>query len=508
MTKPKVILIGTDARNKLIEGVDFLAKAVKSTMGPFGQNFLLEKKNRVTNDGVTVARAMEHPEEIPNRGLIAAREAAVKTVDEVGDGTSTAIALTHAILKEAIRYLGDEKKQLIAKKTPIEVVRQIEEERVLVTEKLVAMAKPIKTREALIKSALVSVEDEELAELIGGAQFDLGPEGILIAEETAEKTSSVERVHGLRIDNGFGTSVLINNEEKQQLEVDDTRVILTNYTLQDLKPLQNIIDQLVKTGTRTITIVARAFTSECIQVCLKNINGGAVKIYPINAPYTDQNEVMKDLAAVLGGKYIFDEEMSLDDVQLSDVGFAERLVARRYDAVITGKNSPVTQVRVDTRIDELTKKISGEVSEFEKKNIESRIAQLKNGFALIKVGATSETERGYKKDKADDAVNAVKAAYQEGVVPGAGLAFKKIAEELPDTAILKRPLMSIYEHITYTAPKDFEIPDWVKDPVKVLRVALEKACSVASVLATAAGAETTAFDKPRYIEVANTQGNE
>lgn len=514
--KSKVVLIGTEARNSLIKGANFLADAVKTTLGPYGQNFILEKGDRVTNDGVSIASEIELDNEVQNRGLMTLRKAAKDTNSEAGDGTTTAIVLAQAILSRAVTYLGDEQKGLTAKKTPAEIIKQIETERVEVTEKLEKMAEPIISEEQLIQSATVSVENEELGRLIGKAQWELGPDGILIAEDTAEKSSSVEKINGIRIDNGFGTSVVMNNQEKETLEVGKTHILLTNHTIQisdlaqqvnekgerfgPVPPLMKLIIQLSRVS-QSLVIVARAFTQDAIQVCVNNINSGSVKIYPLNAPYVDQSEIMKDMAAVVGGNFINSEAQTLEDINVSDLGLAGRVVASRYNAIITGEIDELSKQRVAKRIGELEERYAGSNSEFEKRNIKQRIAQLTNGFAIVKVGATSEVERKYKHDKVEDAVNAVRSAYQEGVVPGAGKAFENIAKDLPDTYLLKRPLMSIIEQIKATAPEGFVIGEWVKDPVKVLRVALKNACSVAGTLATAAGVVTTKRDKPKLFEV-------
>lgn len=502
----KIVQVGVEARNNLIKGANYLADAVRSTLGPYGANAAIEKGNRITNDGVTIAREISVKKEIENRGICILREAAIKTNDEAGDGTTTAITLAQAILKEAVNRLPSGK-NIIGGQTPAEIIRVIEKERKEVTDKLTSMAIKINSKEELIKSALVSVENEELATLIGEAQWDLGPDGMLIAEETAERESSVEKVFGVRIDNGFGTSVAINNVEKQSLEVNDVRVILTNYTLQDLKPLVPILEQLSKIGVNKVAIIARAFTETAIRDCMENTKRG-YNLFPINAPYTDQNEVMKDLSIVLGGTYINSEERSLDSMQLSDVGLAERIVAKRYSAVLTGKNDESAKKRVENRVEEISRAIKGSFSEFEKRQLRERMAQLTSGFAIVKVGATSEVERKYKKDKCDDAVNAVRAALQEGVVKGAGLAFKEISDGLADTYILKKPLCAIYEQIMSTAPTSFVVEDWVRDPVKVLRIALEKACSVSGTFATTLIAIAAEAPKPRLVQEVDSNNDE
>ena len=493
----KIISKGLEARNKLIQGADYLADCVQPTAGPFGQNWFLEKGDKVTNDGVTIAREIEHEDEIVNRGIQAMRKAAVTTCDEVGDGTTTATALGRAILKEAVKKLPTEK-TLVGKMTPADLIRKIENERQEVSEKLYSMAKPIETKEDLINSARVSVEDDKLGEMIGSMQWELGKDGVIIAEETNERECSIKKVIGVRIDNGLGTSLVMNNQEKQMLDIEDYKTILTNHTITEADfgtLFDGILTQLVNQGQKKIVIMARAFTNEAIQLCMENIKNGFMVI-PINAPYTDQTEIIKDLQAILGGRFINVEETSLADIMLSDVGYAKKVQARRMDAIFTGIDSPEAQERITKRIEELTQQLKGAESDFERNHINERLSQLKNGFAMLYVGANSEIERKRLKDKADDAVIAVRMAFQGGVVDGAGLAFKQISEGLPDDYLLKYPLLVVNQQIMSSAPEGFVIEDWVKDPAKVLDVALKNACSVAGTLATAVGATATQKSQP------------
>jgi len=497
----KIMKIGSEARDALIKGANYLGDATKSTLGPFGQNFFLEKKNRITNDGVTIAREIEARDEIENRGVIALREAAIKQNDEVGDGTTTAIALAQAILNEIVKLIGTGR-TIANKETPAEVRVRLEKERLEVTDKLVAMSKAIQSEEEMINSATVSVEDKALGEIIGKAQWKLGKDGVLLAEEVNDRECSVEFVNGVRLDNGFSTSLSINNQEKQSLELNGAHVLLTNFVFNEkvgLAPILEPMKQLYKTGARHVILFGRAFSLQAFKDMKANAEQGYF-IYPINAPYQDQNEVMKDLEAVLGGTYVNTESLDIENVQLSDFGVCEKIVARRYDATITGKADDAAKERIARRVEDLEKQLKGSQSEFEKKTLKTRIAQLTVGFGIVKIGAQSETERGYKKDKADDAVNAVRVALQEGVVPGAGLAFKLISESLPEGYILKKPLLCVYEQIMSTAPAGFEVPAWVQDPVKVLRIALEKACSVAGTFATAGGANATEREKSRLMQ--------
>lgn len=481
----KVALIGFEGRDALVKGACYIADAVKKTIGPAGQNFAIEKGNRITNDGITIARELigSQEDEIEERGAIMLLNAITKANDEVGDGSTTTTVLAQAILKESLRFLPS-KDRIVGKLQPAQLLKKLETERKEITDRLLASAAPITTEEELIKVATVSVEDEELGQLIGSTQWKLGKDGVILAEEVNDKTSSMELVTGILVDNGFGSSAVVNNPEKEALEVRDVRVIYTNHTIQNIQQIQPVVESLIKMGSKDIVVLARAFTNEAIQQCIKQMEQG-LNIYPLNAPYTDQAEVMQDLQAVLGGRFINADTDTLDSLQVSDVGFATNVLAKRMSTIFTGKGN---ETKIADRVATLQKKHDGSPSEFEKRSLEARMAQLQNGFAMLKIGASSETERKYKKDKADDAVNAVKAAFQEGVVKGAGIALHEIAEELPDTYILKNAISAPYREIRYNAGDDFEVPEGIMDSVKVTRIALEKACSVAGVLATAAGA--------------------
>lgn len=499
MSKPeKIVSINTtenpsEAFDRVMRGVNLLADAVRTTLGPWGRNFILEKSGgRITNDGISIAREIQSKDEIEDLAIRIVRESAIKTNEEAGDGTTTATTLTQAILKEAGRLIA--RKNVMAKESVMSIRKRIETECARAILKLESMATPIETKEQLVEVARVSVEDEELATLIGEAQWDLGKDGIIVVEETPEFTCSIERVHGIRIDNGLGTSMVMNDQERQRLVLDDVPVILTNYTLQSLVPIIHIIQALVDQGKQDIVIVARAFSSEAIRLCMENHKNG-IRMYPLQAPYTNQREVMKDLAAVLGGRYIHDEDSTLEEMTIMDVGVAKKIVGYRYSAIFTGNND--TEARLST----LKKELEGEPSAFAKKELEKRIAQLENGFALLKIGSTSDIDRKYRFDKAEDAVNAVRSAFQQGTVPGAGLAYKAISDELEEGAILKRPLLAPYQQIMVNGgitEADFKVEPWVRNSVKVERVALLNACRIAQDLVTVGGA--VAQERPKPID--------
>lgn len=497
----KIKKIGVDAREELAKGADDVAQAVGLTMGPFGQNFFLEKKEKPTNDGLYIANEIQGETEIQNLGVKAIRGTAQKVVAKVADGSSSTMWFSNEVYKTLSNYLP--KAGIVGSMKPSEIKAQVDKEKKEIIAKLREMATPIKDEQTLVSSALVSTEDETIAKLIGETQWKLGPDGYLLAEETAEPESSVEIVKGIRIDNGFGTSQIINNPERQTLEVQDVRVILTSQSIKDIIDwgyIMSVVEQIVTTtGQREIVVIARAWTDETIKMCLANINAlpqrmpdgsirGGVKIYPLSAPYVDMQERFKDLEALLGGTFYDSEARFLKDMQISDVGFASKIVARRYDAVITGLNDEKTTERVSKRIEDLKLQLEGSQSEFEKRNLRERIAQLGNGFGIIKVGSNSDLERKRLYDKAEDAVGAVRWALKTGTVPGAGLALKQIGEELPQGYLLKPVLGCIHKQIMSLAPTGFVIEDWVRDPVEVMVVMVEHACDDAVAFVTAGGA--------------------
>lgn len=487
----KIVKTGSEAREALARGADFLANAVKLTLGPSGYNAVLGPKggalSRITNDGITIAREMECEDEIENLGLKTMLEACSQTNEIAGDGTTTAITLGQAVLKSLSKQFGSG--NVVGSKMSIaEMRKRTKDELGQVIQALKDMAKPVESKEELIAVAKIAVEDDALADMLGSVQWDIGKDGSILPELSNDQEDSIERVNGIRIDNGYSSSLAINNQEKQTLEVQDYSIILTNHTVKNLANLigtdgnPGILVQLIKAGKQNVIIMARGFTEQAIQECQGNLKMGN-NFIPVNAPYTNQNEVMLDLAAALGATYINSEERQLEDMQLSDVGFTKSIVAGRWDSVFTWEKNEHSDERIAGRIAELEKQLSGTLSVFERKSIEDRVAQLKSGFALMKVTGKTLAERNYKKDKVDDCVNAVKSALQEGTVPGGGLALKTIADSLPVASLLKEALSAPYLQIQENAG-GLEIGDEVRDAVKVTRIALEKAVSVATELAT------------------------
>ncbi len=523
-----VVKKGFDARQELLEGVYFGSDAVRRTLGPYGRNWISGVRGgtpHITNDGVSILKELWHPDEIRMLGLRTMREAAMKLNEICGDGTTSAAVLTYEILFEGAKKVGfklidpatekEVNSAVIGGPSVMEIKRQIETEAKDVIEKLKAMAKPVESKEELIGAVRVSVEDEKLAEMIGGMQWDLGAEGTILVEDSNEPEVSIERINGIRFDNGFPTSAMINNIEKQTLELTDVHVILTNHVVHAISDFSSnadkggagVINQILANcaangKAREIVIVATKFDQLAMSEIARYLSENKIKICPINAPYVNQGQIFKDLAALLGGTFIDKEQgRSLRDASMADVGFATKVQASRWNAIFGGRGDDAAKNRITQRIEILEKEIKGEASPFAKKMLESRIAQLRNGLALMKVGALSETDQKRLQDKIDDAVASARSSLQEGLVPGAGVALKSISEGMPEGSILKRPLASIYEHIMDNAGAPFEVEEWVKDPVKVVRMVVEKAASVAGNLVTAEGAIDHENPKTKYISV-------
>ena len=312
---------------------------------------------------------------------------------------------------------------------------------------------------------------------------------MIIPEENAEPVCEVERVKGVRLDNGVATSMVFNDYEKHRLYVKKAMIFLTNNTLEKFpQSLEDSINALVTTGQREFVIMAKAFSSDVVRAFMNVTNGDTgVKLYPMQAPYINQREIMKDLEATLGGRYIHDEGAELDSITPEDFGIADIVIGEQFTSQFVGQSTHETEERVKARVEVLKKELKGEPSKFQKKALETRIAQLENGFALLKIGSTSDTDRKYLFDKAEDAVNTVRSAFQEGTVPGAGLSYKQISEEFDDDSILKKALLAPHKQIMENAGGEFEVDDWVRNSAKVDRVALENACRVASTLVTVGG---------------------
>lgn len=507
--KRKIIATGPDALKRIIKGANFAANTIKLTHGPYGRNFASGIRGgsiHSSNDGVSLARELVGvvDDEIEDIGVRAVCEGCIKTNDIAGDGTTTAAVLTQAVLSELDRKLGLSDGDIVGRRQPpAELIAQVNRECKEVVEMLKASARTIESKEDLVAIARVSGEYPDLADIIGGARWEVGRHGAVFSEEATSSEDSVEFIHGIRLDNGYTTSRIINNQARQSLDLEDVHVILTNkFFTGSLKQVRHILEKIAEQGAGNVLVMGRGFDDDAIGWCVKQIQESALKVFPVNAPYVDQNEVMEDLAAVLGGRYMNSGERNLETMILDDVGHASKVIFKRFEAIIAGypegKNVAVDE-RIGKRALQLEEKLQGELSPFERRLVESRLSQLRGGTALIKVGAETDQERKHKKDKVDDAVNAVQAAFEEGTVMGAGIALNDIANTLPDTFLIREALRAPYKQIRALAPADFTVEAWVRDPLKVVRVALEKACSIAGALATSEVGINWEREKLQYV---------
>ena len=483
-------ITGIIARELAFKGADAVADAVSNSMGPSGMNLLLEKGNTTTNDGMKISQhlADSTENEFERRGALYQHAGSVKVEQLVKDSTSAYFSLSRGIRKALLPYLPSSSVP-IALKPVSELRKQLKNEFEVVCEKLKEQVKPVKSREELIKSALVSVEDEEMAEMIGGTQWDLVQktgDGIIKPQETAEYESAIEQTSGIHMDNGFATALLINNPEKESLEINDTHILLTNYTIDSLTPLTPLLIDLKRQNKVVLSIFARAFT----QQAMKEISEWGMKgmfIAPINAPYTNQSQVFLDLGAVTGATYITDETKGLELINTKDIGFSKRLSCGRNESFISGAGDKDEEERVKLRVETLEKDLKASNSEFYKDTIRERIAGLKGAYAILKVGSKTPEDRKRKYDKCEDAVGAVRNALKSGTVKGAGIAFKEVADDLPNDFILKEPLYSINRQIMNSMPEGYEVPEWCRDPyislITALEIAIENSLNLSNVMA-------------------------
>lgn len=485
------------ATEQFTSGVTLLG-SIKQTLGPYGKNFATEKGTRITNDGRKIASELQGENEKADLALRIARNAMIKTNDELEDGSTSFATMLEAGYLEFTKLLSG--KTTAKQYSILSLRKKIAEELSVIKEKMKDLIIEIKSEEELVGVAKTSVEDQAQAELIAKTQWELGPDGYILVEEHNKAEDEMERINGIRIDNGFSTSNAINNKEKQRLELSNIPILLTNYTFDDIYIIRDLLDTIHnKQHVKEIAIMARAFSSQAIKQMEEEMRNG-FRIMPLNAPYVNQKEVMKDLAAIFGATFIDSEQTDLDSVVSSHVGFAKRIIAERWSATYSGEKDEKAEKRIADRVKELEETLVGTTSLFEQKNIKVRLSQLKNGFALLKIGALTEDDRKYRFDKAEDCVGAVRHALQEGVVPGAGLVYKLVADNLPEDFIMKKPLLAPYTQIMLNAGEPFEVEPWVKNAFKVERVILENATQTALNMATVYGISANEWPRKKFTK--------
>ncbi|WP_291949477.1 chaperonin GroEL [Campylobacter sp.] len=513
----KEIFFSDEARNKLYEGVKKLNDAVKVTMGPRGRNVLIQKSfgaPSITKDGVSVAKEVELKDSLENMGASLVREVASKTADQAGDGTTTATVLAHAIFKEGLR-------NITAGANPIEVKRGMDKACEAIVAELKKMSREVKDKKEIAQVATISANsDEKIGSLIADAMEKVGKDGVITVEEAKSINDELNVVEGMQFDRGYLSPYFITNAEKMTVELQSPYILLFDKKIANLKDLLPILEQIQKTG-KPLLIVAEDIEGEALATLVVNKLRGVLNISAVKAPgFGDRRKAMLEDIAILTGGEVISEELgrTLESAGIEDLGQASSVIIDKDNTTIV--NGAGEKSSIDARITQIKAQIAETTSDYDKEKLQERLAKLSGGVAVIKVGAATETEMKEKKDRVDDALSATKAAVEEGIVVGGGAALIKAKSKINlnflqgDEAIgvaiveraLRAPLRQIAENAGFDAGvvvntvensqeenKGFDaakgeyvnmLESGIIDPVKVERIALLNAVSVASMLLT------------------------
>ncbi len=521
----KEIFYSDKARSGLYAGVSKLADAVKVTMGPRGRNVLIQKSYgapHITKDGVSVAREIELADSLENMGAQLVKEVASNTADEAGDGTTTATVLAHAIFKEGLR-------NITAGANPIEVKRGMDKASAAIIVELQKMAKEVKDKKEIAQVATISANsDETIGNLIAEAMERVGKDGVITVEEAKGINDDLEVVEGMQFDRGYLSPYFVTNTEKMTCELENPIILLTDNKITSLKDLIPVLEQVQQSG-RPLLIIADDLEGEALATLVLNRLKGVLNIVAVKAPgFGDRKkEMLKDISILTGATLITEElGLTLEKATLADLGKASRVVIDKDNTLIVDGKGDKTAVAA--RVGEIKTQISTTTSEYDKEKLLERLAKLSGGVAVIKVGAATETEMKEKKDRVDDALSATKAAVDEGIVIGGGAALIKASQAVNlklegdqkvGSQIILRAVFAPMKQIAQNAGFDAgvvadkiansteanlgfnaatgEYVDMLEagiiDPLKVARVALQNATSVASLLLTT---EATVSDIP------------
>ena len=523
----KQILFQEEARKKLKSGVDQLANAVKVTLGPKGRNVVLDKgygAPQIVNDGVTIAKEIELADKFENMGAELIKEVASKTNDVAGDGTTTATVLAQAIVSEGL-------KNVAAGANPIVIRQGIDKGvRALVTE-LKNNSKEISTKEEKQQVASISANDSEVGKIIAEALEEVGNEGVITVEEGQSFGIEKEIVKGMQFDKGYVSPYMITNTERMEAEYDEPAILITDKKISSLQEILPLLEKLAQSGRKDLVIIADDVEGEALATFVVNKLRGTFNVLAIKAPgFGDRRkEMLTDIAVVAGGKVITEEVgLKLENVDIGALGYASKVIATKENTTIVGGKGD--KDALEQRISFIRKQIEASDSDFDKEKLRERLAKLAGGVAVVKVGAATETEMKEKKLRIEDALAATKAAIEEGIVPGGGVALVRAAKALNNVEVsgdekigvnilmqaIEEPLRQIAENsgqkgdvvveevkkrdgnIGYNAlTHDYEdlVEKGIIDPTKVTRSALQNAASVAAMLLTTEAAVTDLPEK-------------
>src|ERR1700742_2638588 len=513
----KDVRFSDDARARMFKGVNILANAVKVTLGPKGRNAVLDKSfgaPTITKDGVSVAKEIELKDKFENMGAQMVKEVASNTSDEAGDGTTTATVLAQAIIREGLKAVA-------SGRNPMDVKRGIDKAVAAATEELKKLSKPCKDPKAIAQVGTISANsDESIGKTIADAMAKVGKEGVITVEEGSGLENELEVVEGMQFDRGYLSPYFINNQASKSPEPEKPLILLVDKKISNIRELLPILEAIAK-GGRQLLIVAEDVEGEALATLVVNTMRGIVKVSAVKAPgFGDRRKAMlHDIAILTGGTVISDEGgLSLEKATLNDLGEAKKvLVEKENTTIIDGAGE---QKDIKARVESIRQQIEETTSDYDKEKLQERVAKLSGGVALIKVGAATEMEMKEKKARVEDALHATRAAVEEGVVPGGGVALIRVLKALDkleganeDQTVgirilsrsIEEPLRQIVENagedaaVVLNAVKAGKgaygynagtgeygdmIDAGILDPAKVTRLALQNAASVAGLLLT------------------------
>ncbi|MBU1178945.1 chaperonin GroEL [Patescibacteria group bacterium] len=420
----KQIIFSEKARAALKKGVDTLADAVKITLGPKGRNVVLGKSfgsPDITNDGVTIAKEIELEDKVENMGAEIVKEVSTKTNDVAGDGTTTAVVLAQAIIKEGMKYatMGV---------NPMGIKAGIETAAEHLVAALKKMSKPIKNHNEILQVATISSESKEIGEIIADTFEKVGKDGVITVEESQSFGVESELVKGMQFDKGYISHYMITNAERMEAIYENCNILITDRKISSINEILPLLEKLAQSGKKELVIIADEVEGEALATLIVNKLRGTFNTLAVKSPgYGDRKkEMLQDLATVTGGKVVSEETgMKLESAEINMLGRARRVIVTKENTTIVGGKGKKDEI--EDRISQVKNQIAQTSSEFDKEKLQERLAKLSGGVAIIKVGAATETEMKYKKFKIEDAKEATKAAIEEGIVPGGGTALVKAA---------------------------------------------------------------------------------
>lgn len=513
---PKQILFGEVARASVLRGVNQLSNAVKATLGPGGRTVMIEKKfgaPLICNDGVTVAKEIELKDPYENMGAQLVREVASKTSDVAGDGTTTATVLAQAIFREGLKHTASGANSM-------EIKRGINHAVELLVEELKKISKPCKTKKEIAQIGSISANnDKTIGDLISDAMEKVGKDGVITVEEAKSMTTSLDVVEGMQFDRGYISSYFLTDAERMETVLEDAFVLNSEKKISSMSDLVPILEQISQMG-RPFLIIAEEVEGEALATLVVNKLRGSLKCAAVKSPgFGDRRkETLEDIAVLTGGKVISEDlGLKLENVKLTDLGKAKRItVTKESTTLVEGAGNPA---QIEARVKQIKAQIEETVSDYDREKLQERLAKIIGGIAVIKVGATTETEMKEKKARVEDALHATKAAVEEGIVPGGGVALVRCISALEKlklegdqqwgVSIVRRALEEPIRQIILNAGYESStVVDHVKngkgnygfnaatgqyvdmvasgiiDPSKVTRSALQNAASVSSLMLT------------------------